>query len=206
MSSAPRALLVLGVCALPYSTAADQGVWTIQSTGSEVRIQVQRGGLFGAAGHNHEVVTTAVTGMVRMDPQRIEQAAIELTFDASALQVSGKGEPPADVPKVQQTMVSDKVLDVAKYPTIAFRSRKIAVETRSDSQARLRVVGDLTLHGVTRPVEGPVDVDLSADRLVATGTVVVRQTHFGIEPVSAGLGTVKVKDELTVRYRFTARR
>lgn len=141
-----------------------------------------------------------------MDPQRMEQATIALSFNASALKVSGKGEPPDDVPKVQQTMLSEKVLDVAKYPTIEFRSRQIAVENRSGNHVRLGVVGDLTLHGVTRQIKGPVDVDVSAERLTASGTLIVRQTQFGIEPVSAGLGTVKVKDEVTVRYTFTARR
>ena len=206
LSFAKRASLVVCVCALPQSTVADQNVWTIQSTGSEVRIHVRRSGLLSAAGHDHEVIAPAVTGKVRMDPQRMEQATIDLTFNASALKVSGTGEPPDDVPKVQQTMLSEKVLDVAKYPTIGFRSRQITVENRSGNHARLGVVGDLTLHGVTRQIKGPVDVDVSAERLTASGTLIVRQTQFGIEPVSAGLGTVKVKDEVTVRYTFTARR
>ena len=181
-------------------------MWTIQAAASEVVIHVRRGGLLSAAGHDHEIIAPAVAGKVRMEPQRIEQATIELTFNASALKVSAKGEPPDDVPKVQQTMLSEKVLDVAKYPTIVFRSRQISVENRSASHMRLRVAGDLTLHGVTRPITGPVDVDISAGRLTAAGNLIVRQTHFGIEPVSAGLGTVKVKDEVTVRYTFTARR
>ncbi|HEV8316756.1 MAG TPA: YceI family protein [Vicinamibacterales bacterium] len=206
LSSATRALLILCVCALPQSAGADQDVWTIQAKGSEVRIHVRRGGLLSAAGHEHEVIAPAVTGKVRMDPQRIEQATIDLTFNASALKVSGKGEPPDDVPKVQETMLSENVLDVAKYPTIAFRSRQIAVENRAGNHVRLRVVGDLTLHGVSRQIESPVDVNLSADRLTATGTLAVSQTQFGIKPVSAGLGTVKVKDEVTVSYTFTAHR
>jgi polyisoprenoid-binding protein YceI len=107
---------------------------------------------------------------------------------------------------VQETMLSENVLDVAKYPTIAFRSRQIAVENRAGNHVRLRVVGDLTLHGVSRQIESPVDVNLSADRLTATGTLAVSQTQFGIKPVSAGLGTVKVKDEVTVSYTFTAHR
>src|SRR6266850_2874768 len=189
LSSATRALLVVCVCAVPHSTDADQNVWTIQSTGSEVRIHVRRGGLLSAAGHDHEVIAPVVAGKVHMEPQRIEQATIELTFNASALKVSAQGEPPDDVPKVQQAMLSEKVLDVAKYPTIGFRSRRIDVENRSGNHMRLRVAGDLTLHGVTRQIEGPVDVDISADHLTAAGTLIVRQTQFGIEPVSAGLGT-----------------
>ena len=120
--------------------------------------------------------------------------------------ISATDEPPTDLPEVQRTMLSDKVLDVAKYPTIAFRSRRIEIQQRRGGQLCLRVLGVLTLHGVTREIEGPVAVTLSSDRLTGTGTVIVKQTDFGIEPVSAGLGTVRVKDEVSVRYTFTAQR
>jgi polyisoprenoid-binding protein YceI len=110
------------------------------------------------------------------------------------------------VPKVQETMVSERVLDVAMYPTIVFRSREIVVARRIEGQLRLRVGGTLTLHGVTRLIAGPVDVTLAADQLIGTGTLIIKQTDFGIEPVSAGLGTVKVKNEVAVSYTFTAQR
>jgi polyisoprenoid-binding protein YceI len=190
----------------PQRAVADVQIWAIVPDRSEVRIHVGKSGLFRAAGHTHEVVAPAVSGRVRLDPDRIEQAQIDLTFDASALQVSAKDEPPEDLPEVQRTMLSDKVLDVAKYPTIVFRSRQIEIQKRRGGQLSLRVLGVLTLHGVTHEIEGPVDVTLSSDRLSGTGTVIVKQTNFGIEPVSAGLGTVKVKDEVSVRYTFTAQR
>lgn len=198
-------LLIILSIARAAAGADDEG-WTIAPSDSSVVIHVGKTGLFSAAGHTHEVTAPAVSGKIRFDPQRIEQAAIELTFDAVALKVSPKGEPPDDVPKVQETMVSAKVLDVARYPTIAFRSRQITVENRRDGELRLRVSGTLTLHGVGRPVAGPVDVKLSSDHLSASGTLIVKQTEFGIEPVSAGLGTVRVKNEVTVVYAFTARR
>jgi len=68
----------------------------------------------------------------------------------------------------------------------------------------LRVIGDITLHGVTRRIEVPADVKLGSDRLTGTGTVMIKQTAFGITPVSAGLGTVKVRDEVSVSFTFTA--
>ena len=102
LSSATRALLILCVCALPQSAGADQDVWTIQAKGSEVRIHVRRGGLLSAAGHEHEVIAPAVTGKVRMDPQRIEQATIDLTFNASALKVSERANRPTTCPKCRR--------------------------------------------------------------------------------------------------------
>jgi polyisoprenoid-binding protein YceI len=202
------AMAVLCACAwsLPLSIAAQEQNWVVTSSGSEVRIQVSRSGVFGFAAHNHVVVAPALSGTIRFDPQLIEQAVVELTFDATALTVTPTGEPPDDVPKVQATMLSDKVLDVAKYPMIAFRSRRITVESRNVGQMRLRVAGDLTLHGVTRPIDGPVSLSLSADELTGTGALVIKQTAFDIKPVSVGLGTVKVKDEVTINYTFAAHR
>jgi polyisoprenoid-binding protein YceI len=205
-----RAVALAALCAcawiLPLSTAAQEQNLVVTPAGSEVRIQVGRSGVFGFAAHNHEVIAPALSGTIRFDQQVIEQAAVELTFDATALTVTPTGEPPDDVPKVQATMLSDKVLDVARYRTITFRSRRITVESRNGDQMRLRVAGDLTLHGVTRPIEGPVSLSLSADQLTGTGMLVIKQTAFDIKPVSVGLGTVKVKDEVTINYTFAAHR
>ena len=70
----------------------------------------------------------------------------------------------------------------------------------------LQVAGDLTLHGVTRRVTVPVSVQVMADRLRADGTAVVRQTEFNIRPVTAGAGTVRVKNEVDVSFSVAARR
>ncbi|MEZ5318565.1 MAG: hypothetical protein R2752_14285 [Vicinamibacterales bacterium] len=53
-------------------------------------------------------------------------------------------------------------------------------------------------------VTGPVTVD--GDVLRLTGTCRFKQTDFGIEPVTAGLGTVRVKDALEVTLDVVARR
>ncbi len=70
---------------------------------------------------------------------------------------------------------------------------------------RLRLVADLTLHGVTRPVTVGIDVEVGPDRLTAAGTLVIKQTDFGIQPVTAGGGTVRVKNEVGATFGFVAR-
>jgi polyisoprenoid-binding protein YceI len=157
------------------------------------------------AGHTHEIVAPAESGSVRFDGERFEQAEIEVTFNASALKVAGAGEPAKDVPEVQRTMLGPKVLDVEKYPAIVFRSRQIAVRGRGDVTA-LQVRGDLSLHGVTKAIEAPVSVKIAADTITASGMFTIKQTDFGIEPVTAGLGAVKVGNELVVAFTLTAHR
>jgi hypothetical protein len=58
---------------------------------------------------------------------------------------------------------------------------------------------------VTRALSLPVRVELQGDALTASGEAVLRQDEFGMHPVSAGGGTVKVKNEVAVSYRFVAR-
>ena len=67
----------------------------------------------------------------------------------------------------------------------------------------LDVTGDLTLHGATRPLSSHLVVEVQGRRLVARGTATLKQTDFGIEPVSVA-GVVKVKNELALDIEIVA--
>jgi polyisoprenoid-binding protein YceI len=69
----------------------------------------------------------------------------------------------------------------------------------------LQVTGDLDLHGVSRSLTLPLRVEVAAGTLTATGKTTLRQSDFGMKPVSAGGGTVKVKNEIAVDLRIVAR-
>src|SRR5712671_6713824 len=69
---------------------------------SSLRIEVGKGGAFGfVAGHTHEV-EGRIQGRVTADARDLSGAEIQLTIRAADLRVSAKGEPPGDVPKVQE--------------------------------------------------------------------------------------------------------
>ena len=204
-----RPWLVAVVCALAMlgRIGADEVVreFRVDAAASQVTVRVGRAGAFGFAGHDHEVAVPKVDGIIVLDSADATQSTITLRFDVTAMKVTGRGEPAADVPEVQRVMLSDRVLDAQRYPTIAFTSRRIVIVKQAVDRLVLRVEGDLTLHGVTRPITVPVEVRLAADQLTATANATVRQTDFGIRPVSAGAGTVKVKDELEIAFRIVAR-
>jgi hypothetical protein len=67
------------------------------------------------------------------------------------------------------------------------------------------VAGELSLHGLAHVITVPVRIELSGDTLTASGKTTLAQRLFGIEPVSAGGGTVKVKNELGIEFRVVAR-
>jgi polyisoprenoid-binding protein YceI len=191
----------LFVQALTTTSGPGQVALTVDAANSQVVIQVGKAGLLGFAGHAHEVAAEDVRGQVTFDPSDLSRAAVSLEFQAAALRVTGKGEPPEDVAEVQRVMLSDRVLDVKRFPTISFRSRRVTVAAQSTTTADLRVDGDLTLHGTMRPMTVRVSAALDAEgRLTARGSCSLLQSDFGIVPVTAAGGTVRVRDAIDVRF------
>jgi polyisoprenoid-binding protein YceI len=81
-----------------------------------------------------------IEGSVRFDPDDISASSVELTIDASGV-LSGVGKRDAH-------LMSADFLDTGKYPVISFKSSHI----KTLVPGRVRVTGDLTLHGVTRSI------------------------------------------------------
>jgi polyisoprenoid-binding protein YceI len=185
---------------------AQGGTYQVDQSASSVFIHVGKGGLFSFAAHDHEVAAPALGGTVVLDQTDAAKSSVSLDFDAAALKVTGKGEPAKDVPEVQAAMLSDRVLDVQRYPKITFRSTRVSVASKAADRFSLNITGDLTLHGTTKPVTTRVEVGLKDTTLTATGTTKIRQTDFGMQPVTVAGGTVKVKDELEVSFRVVGRR
>lgn len=193
------------VVALGATVGGQAGeLFTIDAKVSSVVVHVGRAGLFAFAGHDHEVTAPAVSGAVVLDRADPTGSRVTVTFDATAMKVTGQREPAADVPEVQRVMLSEAVLDVRRYPTITFLSHRISPLESSSDRLVLQVQGDLTLHGTTRPVSVVVEARLAADRLTATGRSTVRQSDFGIRPVTAGGGSVRVKDQVEVVFTLVA--
>ena len=200
------AIVLVTLCGGAVWAMQAGGTLAIDAANSRVTIDVGKSGAFSFAGHSHEVLAPAVTGRVTFTPNDWEHSSVVLQFDASALKVTGKGDPPADVPKVQAVMLSDQVLDVRRYPTIGFRSRRVSATPRTPTTVDLVIDGDLTLHGATRPMTVRAALTLAADGMTVRGAFPIKQTSFGMTPVTAAGGTVRVKDELQVRFELKARR
>ena len=203
-----QALLL--VCALAFFglaavslRAAGPRAFTVDADRSRAVIEVGKSGAFSFAGHTHEVEAPLKDGLVRLDPDAPAKSDVKLTFNAAALRVTGKGESQSDVPKVQETMLGDQVLDAKKFPTIVFESTAVTAKGVAPT-LDLTVAGRMTIHGVTKPVTAQVSVKVDGASLTATGRFTIKQTDFGIKPVSVG-GVVKVKDELAISFTIAAR-
>jgi len=153
---------------------------------STLTIRVFKSGLFSGFAHNHEIAAPLSSGVI--DPAT---PSVEVHFDARKLTVLDP-DAPSDRAKIQETMLSDKVLDASHFTEIVFRSRSV----KAASENAYTVEGDLTLHGATHPLTLPVSVANGR----YTGSVKLKQTDFGITPITLFGGSVKVKDVIEISF------
>jgi polyisoprenoid-binding protein YceI len=169
------------------AAAADK----IDAARSAIRIHVGKAGLFSAAGHEHWASVPIEAGEVDYSGA----AFVRVEVDAGKLFVEADDKlSAADHEQVQRNMQT-KVLESERFQAIRFRSTTVQ-KLRADAWL---VAGDLDLHGVTRPVR--VQVTRSSDG-VYTGRFQIKQTDFGIQPITVGGGLVKVKNELDIEFHI----
>jgi polyisoprenoid-binding protein YceI len=83
-----------------------------------------------------------VSGTIFIDEQDLSRSRIEVSVDARGID--------SREPKRDEHLRSADFLDVANHPTVTFRSTRVEAPARAGGD--LRVTGDLTIRGVTRPV------------------------------------------------------
>jgi polyisoprenoid-binding protein YceI len=176
------------VCAASAAQAAGGHLLTIDAQHSQMTVYVYKEGFFSFAADNHEILAPIVSGS-------FDEAAtkVKVTVDAAKMQVLDTKMPASRRAQVQANMVGPQVLDVARFPTVAFQADAI----KSAGSSHFQIDGDLTLHGQTHPIT--VDVT-KVDAMHYTGSAVVRQTAFGITPIRIAGGLVRVKDDVKIVF------
>lgn len=177
-------VLLIGLA--QWSVAQAVGIDAARST---LTIRVEKSGLFAAFAHNHTIQAPIASG--QLDERK---RTISLIFGAKEMKVLDEGVKDSERAEIDQTMKSDKVLDVQRFPEVRFVSTAVTPQDGGKFQVR----GDLTLHGVTRPV----DLQVSFANGRYNGSVKFKQTDYGITPVSVAGGTVKVKDVIEIVFEI----
>ena len=163
------------------------------------------GGLLSAvAGHDHTIAIRDFYGAAQFTYGTVTPAALQFTVKADSLAVTDKVSE-SDRNKIQTTM-RNEVLDVNSYPEIVFKSTSVTATRLEEGKYQARITGELTLHGTTRPLVISAFVTFYAASLQAEGQFALRQTEYGIKPVSVAGGTIKVKDELKFSFNIVADR
>jgi polyisoprenoid-binding protein YceI len=187
-----RLFWILLAALLPVAQAQNGAPGQTQNAAASPRqsaaiIHVFKAGLFSGFAHNHVVV--APIGGASMDPAGLKA---EVAFVTKDMKVTDPDVSDKDRAEIQSTMLGPKVLDAEKYPEVRFRSSRI----EQTAPQRYRVTGTLELHGTSKElafeVTGAPEHYHGATRL--------KQSDFGIKPVSLFGGSVKVKDELELEF------
>ena len=178
--------------------------YAIDSDMSRFTVRAFATGLFSSLGHSPTVAIRDFSGDAEFVPETLEKAALHLRIKASSLAVTDDVSE-KDRQEMERAM-NDSVLEVARYPEIAFDSSNVSASKAADGQYLVNMVGNLSLHGVTHTQAIPLQVSLTGGLLRAHGEFSVRQTEYAIKPVSVAGGTLKLKDELKCSFDIVARK
>lgn len=101
-------------------------------------------------------------------------------------------------------MMDSKTWDAFNHEKNPFIVFTLATATIHPQQNRLDATGTLTMAGVSRPTELSVSYKiLEGGDLVISGSRKLKMTDFKMEPPTAMMGTIKVGDEVEVRFEAT---
>ena len=184
-----RRTLSSATLVLALATVAQAQTWNIDTAHSAAQFAVR-----------HLMVSTVrgdmgpVTGTVNFDGVNLSAATVNATVDATGLSTR---EPRRDT-----HLRSADFFDVATYPTITFRSKQVV----PNADGSFKVLGDLTLHGVTR--EATLDVEAlrpsikdpgGGIRTGTTATVKINRQDFGVKwNRTLDAGGVVLGDEVAI--------
>lgn len=153
MNGIRTAALVL-VTGIAVSASAQTSTWKIDPAHSGVEFRITHLGVTHVSG-----AFSGVTGVVTLDEKDITKSTVTTTIDATTVSTGMAAR--------DGHLKSPDFFDVAKYPTLTFTSTKLVKEG-----GKLKLVGDLTLAGVTKPVTLLVDGPAKPQPGMKPGSVV----------------------------------
>ena len=154
---------------LPASAATT--AWRIDPQHSSAQFAVRHLGLSTVRG-----AFSKLSGTMQLDDQDVTKSTIEVSIDVNTVDTR---EPDRD-----KELRSERFFDLARFPTMTFKSKKV----EQVAPGKLRVTGDLTMHGTTKEVV--LDVDgLTApakdpwgnQRIAACATTKINRQNYGVK-------------------------
>ena len=188
-----------------YRDAAAKGtrVFAIDPTDSLLVIEVYRGGSLARLGHDHVVASHDVQGFVAPGFGRADLyvSLDRLVVDELRLRSEAgfDTEPSAeDIEGTRRNML--KALDAAMHPFAL-----VSVEGAKDASGTAEMRVTLTLHGFARSVQVPMRIEVVGDTVSVVGRLTLKQSDFGITPLSVLGGAIQVQDPVSLRFSVRAR-
>ncbi len=167
-----KPIFLLAVIALMVGVpaAAQSTQWQLDPAHSSAQFAVRHMGISTVRG-----MFTKLSGTARYDPADSKNDSLEVTIETASVD--------SRVEMRDNDLRSDHFFDVQKYPTMTFRSTKV----ESAGTDKLKITGELTIRGITKPVTLDVDgpskpVKDGQGRLHmgVSATATVNRTDFGM--------------------------
>jgi len=163
------AAALAAVLSLPAAAATSN--WQIDPNHSAAQFAVRHMAISTVRG-----AFSKLSGSVQLDDKDITKSSVEVTIDAASVDTR--------VGDRDKDLRSERFFDVEKYPTLTFKSTKV----EQTEPGKLKVTGDLTIHGVTKQVvldvEGPtapVKDPWGNQRAAANATTKINRQDFGVK-------------------------
>ncbi|MDQ3289069.1 MAG: YceI family protein [Pseudomonadota bacterium] len=135
-----------------------------------------------------------VDGTITYDPDNVGQSSVNVTIPLSGME--------SHVERFNEHLRGSDFFDVEKYPVVTFASTGV----EAAGSDKLRVAGDLTLHGVTRPVVLDVAINKVGEQPMAKrpaagfdATATIKRSDFGMDKYAPN-----VSDEVQIRITTEA--
>ena len=167
-------VLVLAAGMFVAAASAQTSTWKIDPAHSRIEFKVRHLGVSNVRGILS--IPKATPYFVKLDEKDITKSSVEVTIDATSVDTA---EPARDT-----HLKSDAFFNIAKYPTITFKSTSI-----TKVNGKLTLTGDLTLAGVTKPVtltlDGPAPPQTDAKGVTRSGFSAIgllRRSDFNFAP------------------------
>jgi len=178
-------------------------MYVVESRISRFQVQAFSGGLLSVLGHNPIFAIRGMVGDMSFRDETLEDASLTMRVDAASLQlVDDISE--RDRREIERNMHRD-VLETSRFPEILYVTSRVDVLEHRGSLYSVNLEGNLTLHGQTRQLSIPTKVSVTGAMLRAFGEFKIWQSDYHIELVSIGGGTLKIKDELKLKFDIGAR-
>lgn len=207
------ALLIAGPVGPGVLVAQSPSAYEVVPSESYLIATLDRSGIFSFASHRHAILAREWTADLRIDPNSLPSSTGSIVIPARFLVADteearskagiGSGPGADDVREIQERMLGPEVLDVDRYPEIRFEITSIESTAPQQFQAH----GTFHLHGRAREITVPVrSRPHNTTGFVFEGSFTVKQTDFGMTPVTVAGGTVRVKDEMKIAFRVAVAR
>jgi polyisoprenoid-binding protein YceI len=179
--------------------------YKINAKASQFVLQAFSTGLFSAFAHNPRIAIREFQGDLSftLSGPTLQDARLRITVQADSLEVVD--DISAKDRKEIQSRMREEVLQADSFPEIVYECSRVTA-SGSGNTYWAALSGTLTLRGVTQPLPISAKVTVNGNSLKASGEFTLRQSVFGIAPVTAAGGTIRIKDDLKFNFEIAAAR